>query len=85
MNPRSQPSIAELHVGDEPGIWEGLGFVVEHNRCRIGTVDIVFTRDEPGIHGWVLRHSSSTDFAPYPPAPLTHQSLTGRRRTPIAP
>ena len=66
MNPRSQPSIAELHVGDEPGIWEGLGFVVEHNRCRIGTVDIVFTPDEPGIHGWVLRHSSSTDFGPLP-------------------
>ena len=66
MNPRPRPSIAELHVGDEPGIWEGLGFGVEGNRCRIGTVDIIFIGDEPGIHGWVLRDSLSTDFGPLP-------------------
>ena len=29
-------------------------------------VDIVFVGDEPGIHSWVLRGSSSTDFGSIP-------------------
>ena len=66
MNHPSGPSIAELHVGDQPETWQEMGFNVEKNRCCIGTVDIVFVGDEPGIHSWVLRGSSSTDFGSIP-------------------
>ena len=58
------PSIVELHIGDEPQVWENLGFRVENKRCRVGTIDLVFTQGSKGsgIHSWVLRNAKFPNF-----------------------
>jgi|TARA_B100002052_G_scaffold184226_1_gene167864 hypothetical protein len=60
------PSIAELHVGDDPKAWVHLGFNIEDNRCRIGTTDVVFREGQPGIHAWALRGALPSSFGPIP-------------------
>ncbi len=47
--------LKELVVGDEPAVWESLGFVVDGDRCRVGHVDIVFDPSVgKGIRRWTL-------------------------------
>lgn len=47
--------LKELVVGDEPAVWESLGFVVDGDRCRVGHVDIVFDPSVgKGIRKWTL-------------------------------
>lgn len=47
--------LKELVVGDEPAVWEGLGFTVDGDRCRIGHVDVVFDPSVgKGIRKWTL-------------------------------
>ena len=60
------PSIAELHVGDYPEVWDHLGFNIEDNRCRIGTTDVVFREGQPGIHAWALRDAQPSNFGCIP-------------------
>ena len=60
------PSIAELHVGDDPIAWERVGFRVGNDRCLIGTTDVVFREGQPGIHSWALRDARPSEFGPIP-------------------
>ncbi|MDP1792923.1 MAG: hypothetical protein Q8K63_02195 [Acidimicrobiales bacterium] len=47
--------LKELVVGDEPAVWESLGFNVDGDRCRIGHVDVVFDPSVgKGIRKWTL-------------------------------
>ena len=50
------PVVAELHLGDDPELWSGLGFEVTDGRCRLGGIDIVLTGGDdpatPGFHAW---------------------------------
>jgi hypothetical protein len=47
--------LRELVVGDDPGVWKEIGFVVEGDRCRVGHVDIVFDPTVgKGIRKWTL-------------------------------
>ena len=49
------PVLKELVVGDEPAVWERLGFLVDGNRCRVGHVDVVFDPSVgKGIRKWTL-------------------------------
>lgn len=47
--------LKELVVGDEPAVWESLGFSVDGGRCRVGHVDVVFDPSVgKGIRKWTL-------------------------------
>lgn len=47
--------LKELVVGDDPGVWKEVGFVVDGDRCRVGAVDIVFDPSVgKGIRKWTL-------------------------------
>ncbi len=60
------PSIAELHVGDDPSAWKRAGFRINDGRCVVGTTEIVFSDGPKGIHSWVLRHSLPSQFGSIP-------------------
>ncbi|MDP7068032.1 MAG: hypothetical protein QF637_10455 [Acidimicrobiales bacterium] len=60
------PSIAELHVSDDPIAWERVGFRVETDRCLVGTTGVVFRDGQPGIHSWALRDAQPSEFGPIP-------------------
>lgn len=49
-----KPSLAEIHVADDPDLWTELGFHVQGNRCHLRGVDVVLTGagSGSGIHGW---------------------------------
>ena len=68
MNPTRDigPTIAELHVGDDPSAWERLGFCINENRSLIGRTEVVFSDGPKGIHSWVLRNSMPSQFGPIP-------------------
>ena len=68
MNPTRdiEPTIAELHVGDDPSAWERLGFCINENRSLIGRTEVVFSDGPRGIHSWVLRNSMPSQFGPIP-------------------
>ena len=68
MNPTRdiEPTIAELHVGDDPSAWERLGFCINENRSLIGRTEVVFSDGPKGIHSWVLRNSMPSQFGPIP-------------------
>ena len=70
----AEPTIAELHVGDDPSAWERLGFHIENSRCLIGATHVVFTEGRRGIHSWVLRNSLSSQFGPIPTS-FTHDPV----------
>lgn len=47
--------LKELVVGDEPAVWEALGFTMNGNRCRVGHVDVVCDPSVgKGIRAWTL-------------------------------
>lgn len=54
--------LKELVVGDEPAVWESLGFTMNGNRCRIGHVDVVCDPSVgKGIRKWTLVGEGSGD------------------------
>lgn len=60
----SRPALAELVVGDAPETWGALGFAVEADVCRIGSVDVRLAGPERGrgIVAWSLRDIASTEI-----------------------
>ncbi len=47
--------LKELVVGDEPAVWEALGFTMDGDRCRLGHVDVVCDPSVgKGIRKWTL-------------------------------
>ena len=62
----TEPTIAELHVGDDPSAWERLGFSINDRRCLVGATEVVFSDGPTGIHSWVLRNSMPSQFGPIP-------------------
>jgi hypothetical protein len=56
--------INELTVADEPATWAALGFAVDGDLCRVGSVPIRLAgRDAgPGIVGWTLRGVASDEL-----------------------
>ena len=48
-------TIDELHVGDSPDAWRSIGFDVDDDCCRVGTVRIRLGAGGTGITGWTLR------------------------------
>lgn len=50
-------TVDELVIGDEPGDWRALGFMVDGDVCRIGTVAVrlVGREEGRGLLGWSLR------------------------------
>ena len=50
-------TIDELEIADDPAAWAALGFDVEHDVCRLGTVVVRLAGREAGrgILGWSLR------------------------------
>jgi hypothetical protein len=47
--------LKELVVGDEPAVWEAIGFTVDGDRCRVGHVEVVFDPSVgKGIRRWTL-------------------------------
>ena len=53
------PTLAEIHVADDPQLWQELGFRVEGDRCRMRSIDVVLTGEgsRRGIHAWGWRDS----------------------------
>lgn len=52
----SRPALIELTVADPPAGWSGLGFAVDGDRCRIGSVDVRLAGSGAGrgVVGWGL-------------------------------
>jgi len=48
-------TIDELHVGDSPDAWRAIGFDVDDDGCRVGTVRIRLGGGGTGITEWTLR------------------------------
>ncbi len=47
--------LKELVMGDEPAVWEALGFTMDGDRCRLGHVDVVCDPSVgKGIRKWTL-------------------------------
>jgi hypothetical protein len=80
-------TIDELTIADDPAAWAGLGFAVEVDRCRIGSVELHFVPRRPetpgqtGLLGWSLRGVAGAEFdglpttismRPLPPAAPAH-------------
>lgn len=58
-----KPGIAELLVGDAPAPWAALGFDVEGDTCRVGTVRLRFDPTPgPGLLGWTVRGLAGPDL-----------------------
>jgi hypothetical protein len=61
-------TIDELDLADVPTAWSALGFAVEGDRCRIGSVELRFAgerddaEDRVGLLGWSLREISDTSL-----------------------
>lgn len=57
-------AITELQIADDPAIWADLGFTVEGDRCRVGTVDLILTGSDSGngITGWTWHGSPDAGF-----------------------
>jgi hypothetical protein len=58
----SRPAISELVVGDAPDAWRALGFEVEGDECRVGTVRVRLTGEGGGIRAWSIRDAASTEL-----------------------
>jgi hypothetical protein len=48
-------TIDELRVGDAPDAWRAIGFEVDDDVCRVGSVQIRLGREGTGITDWTLR------------------------------
>jgi hypothetical protein len=49
------PVLKELIVGDDPAVWDKLGFTMNGDRCRLGHVDVVCDPSVgKGIRAWTL-------------------------------
>jgi catechol 2,3-dioxygenase-like lactoylglutathione lyase family enzyme len=73
--------LAALELGDEPAVWERLGFAVQGARCRVGSTELVLTGAGGGIVGWTLRGDGEGPRTPAPEHPngalkLDHVVLT---------
>ena len=61
-------TIDELNLADAPTVWSALGFAVEGDRCRIGSVELRFAgqREDAdgrgGLLAWSLREVSAADL-----------------------
>jgi catechol 2,3-dioxygenase-like lactoylglutathione lyase family enzyme len=61
-------TIDELTVADDPAAWAALGFTVEEDRCRIGSVELRFlprrpeTPGQTGLLGWSLRGAADAEL-----------------------
>jgi hypothetical protein len=56
-------TIDELRLAGAPSAWEALGFQVDGDACRIGTVTLRLTGgDGAGILGWSLRGASTAEL-----------------------
>ncbi len=57
-------TIAEVEIADAPARWAGLGFDVEGELCRLGTVALRLSGSGQGagITGWSLRGIASTEL-----------------------
>lgn len=79
------PTIDTVTLADDPAAWSALGFAVEDDHCRIGSVELRFAStdsDEPdsaGIVGWSLREIEATDLDGLP------TTLSQRPPEPAAP
>lgn len=51
-----------LTVGDDPSVWERLGFTVEHGEVRLGGVRVHLTGTGGGLRGWTLAPAPSGDL-----------------------
>ncbi len=61
------PTIDTLTLADDPAAWSALGFAVEDDHCRIGSVELRFVADRggeraAGIVGWSLRDVETTEL-----------------------
>ena len=57
------PTIEELLLGDDPQRWSALGFALEGDCCRLGSVRLRFREGAArGILGWTLRGVASTEL-----------------------
>ncbi len=58
------PTLAELTIADEPATWAALGFAVEGDVCRIGSVRVRLAGGDAGekIVRWALRDLASTEL-----------------------
>ncbi|HUR77529.1 MAG TPA: hypothetical protein VMZ22_06260 [Acidimicrobiales bacterium] len=55
--------LKELVVGDEPAVWERLGFEMNGDRCRVGHVDVVCDPSVgKGIRKWTLVGDGPADI-----------------------
>ena len=65
--------LAGLRVGDDPGVWEALGFAVHDGTTTVGGVAIELAGNGTGITGWSVE-GPATDVLPAAPSvPLTAQ------------
>lgn len=61
-------TIDQLTIADDPAAWAALGFAVEEDRCRIGSVQLRFAPrpqgapGRAGILGWSLRGVASPEL-----------------------
>ncbi len=57
-------SVDQITLADEPAAWEALGFAVDGEDCRVGTVTLALRGADAGrgIVGWSLRGLESADL-----------------------
>jgi hypothetical protein len=59
----SRPALHELTVAGEAGSWEGVGFAVEGDSFRVGSVTVrLGSETGSGLVGWTLSGLRSTDL-----------------------
>lgn len=75
--PAPQPvpaTIDELTIADDPAAWSALGFAVDADRCRLGSIELRFapkrdaTAGRTGLHGWSLRDVATAELDGLPTA-----------------
>ena len=63
MSAEARPTIDELVLADDPAAWRALGFTVDDDGFRVGSVAIRFDDGERhGIVGWALRDATSDEL-----------------------
>jgi hypothetical protein len=61
-------AVETVRVGDAPGVWKGLGFVVDGDECHVSGVRLLLGADEPGLAAWAHRPLAElTDELPETP------------------
>jgi len=57
-------TIDELLIADDPRRWAALGFTLDGERCRLGSVCVRFLEESSGrgIRGWSLRGAAGTEL-----------------------